>query len=80
MQEFEFYNSEKRLRHIFFFEKIAEKFYIEIRTYQYMQTGCAAWLHDIKNDEVVWRHDDFLELSPEAKDYINKIVKLKAFT
>jgi len=38
-----------------------------------------AWLHPIKDGKIIWRYDDFLNISQEAKDYINKIVKLRAF-
>jgi hypothetical protein len=33
------------------------------------------------NNEIIWREDDesFLKITPEVKNYINKMIKLKAF-
>lgn len=62
---------------------VSEKFktYVLIQTYdsRWRPPTCRQWAHPIVNNEIIWRRDDWMCLSPEAKDYISKLVKLKAF-
>jgi hypothetical protein len=53
--------------------------YLDIITRIDGEPGRKAWAHKIVNGKVVWRQDDFLELTDGAKTYINRIVGLKAF-
>jgi hypothetical protein len=40
----------------------------------------SAWIHVIKEDgKIIWRSDDFLNITPKAKEHIAKCFKLKAF-
>ena len=52
--------------------------YIDILTYDDLP-GAKCWLHLIKDGIIIWREDDWMCLSPEAKNYVSKLVKLKVF-
>jgi len=73
---FSFYDKENNLKHTFTFRKEWPG-YIDIITHK--DIGGKAWLHRIKDKKIIWRYDDFMELSEEAKAYISKIVKLLVF-
>lgn len=57
--------------------------YVDIRSYRRGYLGGNAWLHMIKDDKIIWREDDFMRLSEDAKEYARDVVmrhyKLKAF-
>jgi hypothetical protein len=53
--------------------------HVEIYTYTKNISGPKCWLHLIKDGEIIWRQDNWMEITPEAKNYINKILKLRAF-
>lgn len=53
--------------------------FVEIRTYDRHSIGGNTWVHSIKDGQIIWRHDDFMHLTREAKNYISKILKMKAF-
>ena len=73
---FTFYDKENNLKHTFTFRKEWPG-YIDIITHK--SYGGTAWMHRIKDHKIIWRSDDVLELSEEAKTYISKIVKLLVF-
>lgn len=54
---------------------------VDIRSRKRGELGYNAWLHAIVNGEIIWRddHEDFLHLTQDAKNYLTKLVKLKAF-
>lgn len=59
---------------------IFELDYVDVITYKTnSDVPVAAWVHKITNNQIVWRQDDIMELSQEAKDYANRIIKLKVF-
>ena len=54
--------------------------YVDIRCYERGFVGGSACMYPIKDGKIIWRHDDYyMHFSQEIKDYINKIIKLKAF-
>ena len=53
--------------------------YVKIVTYNEYSLGGQEWLHMIKNGKIIWRNDDFMRLSKEAKQYIQRIVGLIVF-
>ena len=65
-------------RYVFVFRKDLPD-YVDIQTYEPKYSGGSAWLHKIKDGEIIWRTDEFCRLTPDAKRYISKIVKLLAF-
>jgi hypothetical protein len=40
-------------------------------------SGGRAWFHLIKNNKIIWRHDNFV--SPAAMEHISNILRFKAF-
>ena len=74
---FTFKNKDNSLQYTFTFRKEWPS-YIDIITHKGFGGG-KAWLHQIKDKKIIWRNDDFMELSEEAKAYISKIVKLLVF-
>jgi len=53
--------------------------YVEIYTYTKGIVGPKCWLHLIKDRKIIWRQDDWMDLTQEAKDYVSHLVKLRAF-
>jgi hypothetical protein len=78
--KFEFFSKDGNHRYEFHFYKMHPG-YVDIQTYTYGSLGASAWLHQIKNGQIIWRQDGGydLHLTPEAKEYISKIVKLLVF-
>lgn len=80
--KFEYWNTDGSYRYEFIFQARFPG-YVEIRSYERGCLGGNAWLHAIKDGKIIWRNDDFMRLSEEAKDYAINVVaryeKLKAF-
>ena len=81
--KYSFTTIDKKFTYTFNFD-YNEPDWIDIETYEMGKFGGAAWTHRIKNGRIIWRHDDFMKLTPEAKDYISDIIqqffnKYKAF-
>jgi hypothetical protein len=77
---FEYRSPNVNYRHIFLFNK-GEVGYVDILTFIDGQGGGAAWLHPIKDGKIVLRSDNnhYMQLLPDAVEFINKLIKLKAF-
>jgi hypothetical protein len=76
--QFEYRSPGSQYRHVFEFDKKWPD-YVDIRTYSDYAPGATAWLHKIRDGKIIWRQDDTLHLSPDAKTYISKFVRMKAF-
>lgn len=80
--KFEFESKDSHYRYEFhFFKEFPGYVDIQTHTKGIRGAGAAAWLHPIKDGKIIWRLDggEYLHLTPEAKEYISKIVKLLAF-
>jgi hypothetical protein len=53
--------------------------YVDIHIYTKGILSPKCWLHLIKDGKVIWRYDNWMELTKEAKDYISQLVRLRAF-
>lgn len=40
---------------------------IDIVVFEPGKLGGSAWIHHIKNDGIIWRQDDWLNITPKAK-------------
>jgi hypothetical protein len=76
--KFEFEDSGGFFKYEFHFVREHPK-YVDIRIYTKGISGPKCWLHLIENGKIIWRHDEWMDLSQEAKDYVSHLVKLKAF-
>ena len=78
---FTYENKDGSYKYDFIFN-IKWKSYIDIISYK---KGClgridsSGWMHLIKDGKIIWRNDDSLNLSPEAKEYISDIVSRRAY-
>jgi hypothetical protein len=51
---------------------------VDIEIYEPGILGGKAWIHFIQDGQVIWRNDNWGP-SPEAKDFITKALKWRAF-
>jgi hypothetical protein len=80
--KFEFEQPDNSYRYEFHFLKEFPGYIdVQVHTKGVRGGGAAAWLHPIKDGQIIWRQDGGydLHLTPEAKEYISKIVKLLVF-
>lgn len=76
MKEFEFKSADGRYTYYLIFSQPG---WIDIQTKETGYAGRSAWIHKIVDDKIIWRQDDFLKLTQEAKDYIATIVRREGF-
>ena len=76
--KFEFINPNGIHRYEFHFHAQLPE-YVDIITFEKGYTGQKAWMHKIKDGKVQWRNDNYLDLTEEAKEYLTKLVRLRAF-
>ena len=75
---FEYNEGNLHYRVIFYTATANTKDYVDIQTFR--NNRCvAAWWHHIKDGQVVWRNDNAMELTEGAKNYIQRLVKLRAY-
>ena len=77
---FDFKSQDGLYRYEFHFTRERPK-YVEIRTYtnRIRMSGPKCWLHLIKDGKIIWRYDDWMDLTQDAKNYVSHLVKLRAF-
>lgn len=55
-----------------------DKYLVDVFVYEKDKPG-AAWIHDIVDGRVIWISNKIINISPAAKNYISRVLKLKAF-
>jgi hypothetical protein len=81
IHRFDYQENGSPYRHSFVFDD-AVPGRVDIHThflYDPPGAGYHAWIHQIKDGQIVWRVDDFLHLSTGAMVYGNRLVKLLVF-
>ena len=66
---------------IVFWERFPNYVDVRVRLKNGNLNGQTAWLQKVAHNEIIWEAgaDRVLHLTPAVKDYIERIVKLKAF-